>query len=332
MAVIGCYIAYLPANQYPTLNWLSVFLPIILLLNAAIALCWIWKKSLWMIVPLLSILICFPFISSTLHWNFRKQAPPKTPFTIATYNIRNVMGENIFLDAQQFAALLKQESVDVICLQELPGEGVIREGLIVELTKFLPYYQVSSQLPGTLELAIFSRYPIVEMNPILFTEETQNSSFWVDLDREGDRIRIFNNHLQTTNINQNKVSFSLKIGEMINQLKKMKQVVEENGGIRTRQANVIRKLLDESPYPVIVCGDFNANPASYTYKTIKGTLKDSFREAGTGYGYSYRYLKKLFRIDYILYSPEHFRATRYYSPELLYSDHKPVVVTFDCLP
>src|SRR5690606_10057596 len=60
MAVIGCYIAYLPANQYPTLNWLSVFLPIILLLNAAIALCWIWKKSLWMIVPLLSILICFP--------------------------------------------------------------------------------------------------------------------------------------------------------------------------------------------------------------------------------------------------------------------------------
>lgn len=331
MAVVGCYIAYLPANQFPTLNWLSVFLPLILIINAVSAVFWIWKKSLWMIVPLVAIFISFPFISSTFHWNFRSPAPPKTPLTIVSYNIRNVMDENIFLDAQQFADFLKKESVDVICFQEFPVDTVIRDGLIVEITKSLPYHAISFRNPGTLELAIFSRYPILEMKSVLFEEETDNSSMWVDLDFDGDRIRIFNNHLQTTNINQNRVSPSTNLGQMFTQLKKMKQDVEENGGIRTRQANFIRELLDQSPYPVIVCGDFNANPASYTFRTIKGNLKDSFREAGVGYGYSYRQLKKLFRIDYVLYSPEHFQATRYFSPELEYSDHKPVMVTLDVL-
>lgn len=122
------------------------------------------------------------------------------------------------------------------------------------------------------------------------------------------------------------------IRHTIAQLKKIKQVVEENGSIRTRQADVIRKLLDESPYPLIVCGDFNASPASYTYRTIKGRLRDSFRDMGKGYGYSYRYLRKLYRIDYIFFSPGQFRATNYLSPELTYSDHKPVVVTFDFTP
>jgi endonuclease/exonuclease/phosphatase (EEP) superfamily protein YafD len=168
--------------------------------------------------------------------------------------------------------------------------------------------------------------------PVIFTDETDNISMWADLDLEGERIRLFNNHLQTTNMNQNRVTFTPDIGQLLAQLKKLKRVVEENDGIRTRQADVIRKLLDESPYPLIVCGDFNAPPASYTYSTIKGDLRDSFRDVGKGYGYSYRYLKKLYRIDYIFYSPGSFRATRYYSPELEYSDHKPVVVTFDFTP
>lgn len=180
-----------------------------------------------------------------------------------------------------------------------------------------------------MNVAIFSRYPIIKMEPVIFVDETDNFSIWADIDLEGERIRVFNNHLQTTNINQHHIPLSLDVKYMLDQLKKVKQVIEENGSIRTRQADVIRDQLDKSPYPLFVCGDFNANPASYTYRTIKGELRDSFRDVGRGYGYSYRYLKKLYRIDYIFYSPQRFRATHYHSPELEYSDHKPVVVTFD---
>lgn len=332
MAVVGCYVSYLHPTRFPAIHWLGVLLPFILVFNAAIAFFWIWRRSLWMLVPLAAMLISIPYIANIFQWPLGKQTPPKRPVTIATYNIHNQIGENIFLDTWQFAAILENEDVDVICLQEFPMEGVTREGLILALSETMPFQQILSRRPGASNLAIFSRYPILDAQRVTFSDETDNLSMWVDLDMEGVRVRLFNNHLQTTNINQYRAPLTPNIGHTIAQLKKLKQVVEENGSIRTRQADVIRKLLDESPYPLIVCGDFNATPSSYTYRTIKGRLRDSFRDAGKGYGYSYRYLKKLYRIDYIFYSSENFRATRYYSPELEYSDHKPVVVTFDFSP
>ena len=332
MAVVGCYVSHFHPTRYPSIHWLGILLPLILLLNVLILFFWILRRSAWMLIPIVALLINLPYITSVFHWPLRKQPPPERAVTVATYNIHSEMGETIFLDTQQFAGFLESEKVDIVCLQEFPVAGVGREGLILDLSRSLPYHRIFSHRPGTLSVAIFSRYPILNAESVTFTDETDNISMWADLDLEGERIRLFNNHLQTTNMNQNRVTFTPDIRQLLAQLKKLKRVVEENDGIRTRQADAIRKLLDESPYPLIVCGDFNAPPASYTYSTIKGDLRDSFRDVGKGYGYSYRYLNKLYRIDYIFYSPGSFRATRYYSPELKYSDHKPVLVTFDFTP
>lgn len=332
MAVVGCHVSYLHPTRYPAIHWLGVLLPFILVLNLLILFFWIWRRSHWMLVPIAALIISIPYLTSVFHWPIEKVAPPMRKVTVATYNIHNEIGENIFLDGQQFAGFVEKERIDIICLQEFPVSGAAREGLIQELSHLLPYYKIASHGSGALNVAIFSRFPILDMKPVVFVDETDNFSLWVDLDLEGDRIRVFNNHLQTTNINQYRMPLTPDIRHTIAQLKKIKQVVEENGSIRTRQADVIRKLLDESPYPLIVCGDFNASPASYTYRTIKGRLRDSFRDMGKGYGYSYRYLRKLYRIDYIFFSPGQFRATNYLSPELTYSDHKPVVVTFDFTP
>ena len=35
-----------------------------------------------------------------------------------------------------------------------------------------------------------------------------------------------------------------------------------------------------SPYAVIVCGDFNDGPMTYTYNRIRGDLQDTFVESG----------------------------------------------------
>lgn len=332
MAAVGCYVSYLHPTRYPAIHWLGVLLPFILVLNVLIMLVWIWRRSRWMMVPMVALMSSIPYMASVFHWPIEKVAPPTREVTVATYNIRNDIRENMFLDAQQLAGYVEEEGVDIICLQEFPVDSVARKGLISELSQLLPYYTISSRRSGALQVAIFSRFPILEIHPVTFVDETDNISLWMDLDLEGDRIRVFNNHLQTTNINEYRMPFTPDIRHTFMQLKKIKKVVEENGSIRTRQADVIRKLIDESPYPLIVCGDFNANPASYTYRTIKGQLRDSFRDMGKGYGYSYRYLKKLYRIDYIFFSPGQFRATSYLSPELQYSDHKPVVVTFDFTP
>lgn len=92
------------------------------------------------------------------------------------------------------------------------------------------------------------------------------------------------------------------------------------------QAKQINQLISDSPYPTLVCGDFNSLPSSYVYQTVKGEkMNDGFQTCGHGYMYTFRYFKHLLRIDYILHSSE-FQGVDYFSPDLEYSDHNPVVM------
>ena len=79
-----------------------------------------------------------------------------------------------------------------------------------------------------------------------------------------------------------------------------------------------------SPYPVILAGDFNDTPSSYTYREMKGALTDGFRRCGNGYGGTFRYLGGLLRIDYVFYD-DTFECVRYYMPSEVVSDHKVVI-------
>jgi endonuclease/exonuclease/phosphatase family metal-dependent hydrolase len=92
---------------------------------------------------------------------------------------------------------------------------------------------------------------------------------------------------------------------------------------RAEQATALRKSINKSPYPVIVCGDFNDTPVSYTYHTVKGDLKDSFIESGKGTANTYNGKLPSFRIDYILYSPV-FTSYNFAVSSLNHSDHFPV--------
>ena len=102
--------------------------------------------------------------------------------------------------------------------------------------------------------------------------------------------------------------------------------LHENFKKRAAQAEHINQLISASPYPTLVCGDFNSLPSSYVYQTVKGEkLNDGFQTCGHGYMYTFRYFKHLLRIDYILHSSE-FQGVDYFSPDLEYSDHNPVVM------
>ena len=71
---------------------------------------------------------------------------------------------------------------------------------------------------------------------------------------------------------------------------------------RAPQADVVAAHISVCRYPVILCGDFNDTPFSYTYHRIKGDLTDCFIESGSGLGKTYFGQFPSFRIDYILHS------------------------------
>ena len=74
--------------------------------------------------------------------------------------------------------------------------------------------------------------------------------------------------------------------------------------LRAPQVDTLAQMVASSPYPAIVCGDFNDTPVSYTYRTITRNLRDAFCWAGRGYSHTYRGFFDMLRIDYVLCGEE----------------------------
>ena len=97
----------------------------------------------------------------------------------------------------------------------------------------------------------------------------------------------------------------------------------ENTVRRAGQAEQISSLINATEYPLIVCGDFNDPPGTFTYETLKNGLKDGFQTAGEGYGATYRGFHHLLRIDYLFHSTL-LEGIKYKVIPYDMSDHNPV--------
>ena len=107
----------------------------------------------------------------------------------------------------------------------------------------------------------------------------------------------------------------------MNLFKKMQAAVLK----REEQAIVLAEHIKSSPHKVIVCGDLNDPPASYSYHKISCKLKDSFRESGKGSGKTYHHSSYPdFRIDNIFHSKELKSFGHTVSTEIEISDHYPI--------
>lgn len=143
------------------------------------------------------------------------------------------------------------------------------------------------------------------------------------------KMTLINTHLQSTGITttQTEAAKLEKYGaEMENTeaARRMTTRMSESSKMRAQQIDILSEIIRNSPYPVILCGDFNDTPRSYVYNRASSLLLDGFKSGGSGYMYTYRYFKKILRIDYIFNSKE-FKSVKYFSPEKEWSDHNPVI-------
>jgi endonuclease/exonuclease/phosphatase family metal-dependent hydrolase len=112
-----------------------------------------------------------------------------------------------------------------------------------------------------------------------------------------------------------------------NVITKFKQTFLKQEG----QADRVRAEIERSPYPVIVCGDFNNVPNSYPYETIGKGLQDAFVKKGSGMGRTFTGISPTLRIDNIFvdgrYSVNQFTRIR-----KKLSDHFPIITDISRLP
>jgi len=95
--------------------------------------------------------------------------------------------------------------------------------------------------------------------------------------------------------------------------------------MRQGQAIAVREDIDSCKSPVIVCGDFNDSPGSFSYHKIAHGFTDSFRNSGKGRGTTYfGDAFPAYRIDYILHDKQFNDFGHTVCTQLKASDHYPI--------
>lgn len=335
IAAVLLSIAGWGAGQVDPCRWggtalIGLALPIFLIADLILVVFWALKKRWWALLSLAVLILNSGFIASCFRIPANSAEKPYD-LKIGTYNVYGFRSErDLRFSVEHVAQVMQREGADVVCLQEFLTGHQYDADSIRKAFGYLPYSYIPENHGKTGAIAIFSRFPITDSAFIPFPD-TDNNSLWADIFVKGRTIRIFNNHFQTTSISQSRAEIASlkKIGtvEMSPDTEKAMETVigrlKNNFCRRAAQAEMVRAIIDTTKSPIVVCGDFNDTPASYTYHRMQQGLLDGFKTCGSGYGYTYRGFWHLLRIDYILHSPD-LGGVRYYSPSEPWSDHNPV--------
>jgi endonuclease/exonuclease/phosphatase family metal-dependent hydrolase len=346
LAAFFLLLSYLSVFVPPELFWpLAVFgllYPYLILINLFFVIFWAVGLKSKFLISFCIILLGAPFIirNVQLPIPFKKEhtkAEEACSFKVMSFNVRLFnLYKWIKVDhaANEISRYVKAVSPDIICFQEFytREEGSLTEQNILNKLEPAKYVHIEYTLrkPGVSNfgIATISKFPIVNKGEIRFSN-TFNQCIFSDIKIGEDTVRVYNIHLQSYRLRKENFEFldSLRFAYNAKQVKGFKNFTYR---IKTAyikrgiQADAIAWHIRKSPYPVILCGDFNDSPVSYAYQKISKGLKDAFIESGYGTGSTYPGRFSSFRIDYILHSPQ-YEAFGYSIPNPELSDHYPVV-------
>ncbi len=267
------------------------------------------------------------------------QADSSNSLSVITYNVKlfdfykkssKIDNYNKTLD------YIIKSNADIVCLQEFGyynTRGFLNANdILTVFSKHYPYrhiaYNKNSNKNSTYGVATFSKFPITNKHDIDY-ESKYNHTIYSDIRIKNKTIRLFNCHLESNQLTFDDKKMMVKLVDSTSKAKisETTEVINKKLGAaykkRAFQARLIAEEINNSPYQVIVCGDFNDTPISYTYKKIRGRLKDAFVQNKSGLGITYNELPFLYRIDYILTSKD-FKTGNFKIGKVKYSDHYPI--------
>lgn len=331
LVIVAMVIAYASGYISPEKNWIPSFFglayPVILLLNIGFVVFWLFTKPRYLFISLFVILAGWGYVSRFIQ--FKGRLLEKGDIRVLSYNVNHFKGVGELTSKQtadEIIRFLKSEKPDIVCLQEvrLRYNNIFNLSQTVEKLGFINHYQYarSSSTFGSVTL---SRFPVLHMEEVRF-DNSRNITICTDLLIGKDTVRIFNVHLHSFGIDPLDyaiVEQGIYTEEDLKGAREMGLKLRSGYRIRAGQVETVRKMIRESPYPVIVCGDLNETPVSYAYHQLQKGLRDAFVCSGKGIGRTFMNLLPVLRIDYILHSKV-FKSYNFQTHDFLHSDHLPV--------
>lgn len=325
-----------PSNFYFT-AFLGLGFGIILLVNLCFLLFWILNKKIYFLLSFFVLLYSWTNISKLFAFTDTIKPNEKTKtLKLLSYNVKNFDFYNWKEDQKNRDAIFKfinDKQPDIITFQEFFDGSKKGWNNVTKLTDSLGYkyhyFVAKVKIKSRGEnygLATFSKHPFVNKKHLPFYASKTNAALFTDIKVDKDTVRVYNVHLQSIHLEHDEVNYK-DFSSYIKDAKPMFQKLKTAYVARSEQVEFLQKHIKNSPYPVLLAGDFNDTPISYAYETIAKVLNDNYLMAGFGFGGTYIGPMPSFRIDYI-FSSEDFKTIRFKKFDLKYSDHKPITSTF----
>ena len=329
LAVVASFV---PASALPIPIWFGLLFEWLAGAQLLMMVYWLFtshRKWCWLSVAAI-VCACVPLMNTVSHAAlfFPKQDLPHS-FTLMSYNTCR-MG-NVRKPAQNrvIQYILRSEP-DVVCLQEVEVSKSDDYLTLAELKKALavyPYTYFDFKIYNSRRQygnAVFSKFPLIGKHTLRY-ESRGNITSVCDIVLPTDTIRLYTNHLESNRLTRNDLPQSAFNEQTQTVLTNTTDKLEKASVVRNRQAKIIREDATRSPHPVLIVGDMNTTPASYTYRQLKNGMRDAFLESSNGkLGHSYEVHGIGVRIDYIFHSRE-LSADGFDIPHVDYSDHYPIL-------
>lgn len=322
---------FIPPDKFWPAAFAGLLYPYLLVINLLFVVYYTLRKSKRLLLSLIILFIGYQHL-----FNFIQLVPNFTSNTnglkILTYNVHHFDKDPSKKQPGKPGIIeyLKSTNADIICLQEaqLNKAGRLSPAGIRDAIPGIKHYQLAHSISNAGPMTL-SKFPILTLGEIRF-EHSANMVLFSDIViKSKDTIRVYNCHFQSYRISPEDYSITDpgRSGTNEQQLREAKLITKKMilaFSIRASQARTVNAHIKKCPYPVVVCGDFNDTPVSYTYSMAGNKLKDAFSDAGFGLSNTYNGILPSFRIDYILYSQK-YSAIYYRCDRINLSDHYPVM-------
>ena len=291
-----------------------------------------WLKSLG---PFAVLLLTWPSFSHVFSVGLSKPdvAVSEDSFEVTTFNVRR-LDEFEWLDGDQtredIATWLAEQPDGIWCFQEFPkrGKATLRS---VGFSWLKPRRRLFTW-PREAGPALASSYPVKDWTTYMFEDEGAGRGrvLQADVETPAGMVRVFNVHLQSLHFDHADYD-AVEEGPSREEGARLWGLITNASKARALQAQELVRRMEESPYPVIVAGDFNDTPMSYAMHALRGSrVEDTFVAASWGSGGTHLGAIPGLRIDGIL-ADTTLQCVSHDTHRVELSDHRPVTAVLQAI-
>lgn len=340
--LLGVLCQYIPPHAFWPAGFVAMSLPGALLLNALLLVLWLWQKPFYALWPMALIILTWGQHTRyfTLNTPDAQPEPDEQRISVLSYNVRvfnsyKHLHKNDPELPEREMEWVATHPADILCLQEFyhnQREPAYNSRQRIGKKQNRQVYidkVLVNRVGAEFGLAIFSRFPIVAKGRVTFDRPTKNQVIYVDVKLPSkDTLRVYNMHLESMAIEEKEVGAAVE-SKIALETKGRSIARRLKGGFiaRSHQVDKLLAHIKDSPHPVLLCGDLNDLPSSYTYQTLRRHLNNAFEAGGSGFGFTYNGNLPI-RIDNQFFSEELELLKFDVLQHIRFTDHFPLEATY----